>query len=160
MSASYAGLLSVPALSAKMQSIFGAQVVRSYDQWREPLRQWLTNNGKSGVQFEKGDVDRLVDDPPLPFFVLFEAQQAAQGMTLGPIGSIIVAETIYGALRRNTHGFENARSTLQERIADCASALFPDRSHDARARGRLDCRDRTACRPCSTIWQAPACFPI
>ncbi len=133
VSASYAGLLSVPALSAKMKSIFGVQVVRPYDQWRDPLRQWLTNDGKTGVQFDKEDVDRLVNDPPLPFFVLFEAQQAAQGMTLGPIGSIIVAETVYGALRRNTHGFEKAGSTLQERIAECASALFPDRTHHARA---------------------------
>jgi hypothetical protein len=133
VSASYAGLLSVPALSSKMQTIFGVQVVRPYDQWREPLRQWLTNDGNSGVQFEKEDIDRLVDDPPLPFFVLFEAQQAAQGMTLGPIGSIIVAETMYGALRRDTHGFENSRSTLQECIADCASTLFPDRAHHARA---------------------------
>ena len=51
VSASYAGLLSVPALSAKMQSIFGARVVRPFEQWREPLRQWLTRGGSTGVQF-------------------------------------------------------------------------------------------------------------
>jgi hypothetical protein len=133
VSASYAGLLSVPALNAKMQSIFGARVVRPFEQWREPLRQWLTRGGSTGVQFTNEDVDRLVGDPPLPFFVLFEAQEAAGGKTLGPIGSIILAETIYGVLLRDTHGFENAGATLQARIADCAATLFPDRAHHARA---------------------------
>ena len=131
LSACYAGLLSVPALSAKMQSIFGVKVVGSYDQWRGPLRRWLTDNGKSGVPYEAGDIDRLVDDPPLPFFVLFEAEQAAHGATLGPVGSIIVAETIYGAMRSNLYGFEDAGPALRDRIAACASALFADRSHEA-----------------------------
>jgi hypothetical protein len=131
LSACYAGLLSVPTLSAKMQSIFGAKVVGSYDQWRAPLRRWLTDNGKSGVPYETGDVDRLVDDPPLPFFVLLEAEQAAHGATLGPIGSIIVAETVYGALRTNVHGFEDAGPTLRDRIAACASAVFLDRAQQA-----------------------------
>ena len=35
LSAAYAGLLSVPALSAKMQSIFGEGVVRPYEQWKD-----------------------------------------------------------------------------------------------------------------------------
>jgi len=131
LSACYAGLLSVPALSAKMQSILSAKVVGPYDQWRVPLRRWLTDNGKSGVPYGAGDIDRLVDDPPLPFFVLFEAEQAAHGITLGPIGSIIVAETVYGALRSNVHGFEDAGPTLRDRMSTCASALFPDRAHQA-----------------------------
>jgi Animal haem peroxidase len=132
LSAAYAGLLSVPALSAKMQSIFGEGVVRPYADWKDPLRKWLTNSGSTGVEWTKDDLDRLVDDPPLPFFVLFEAERATQGLTLGPIGSIIVAETIYGALRRDPHGFENAGPTLQKCIAACAAAHFPDRAPQAR----------------------------
>jgi len=123
---------SVPALSAKMQSIFGEGVVRPYADWKDPLRRWLTNKGSTGVEWTKDDLDRLVDDPPLPFFVLFEAERATQGLTLGPIGSIIVAETIYGALRRDPHGFENAGPTLQKCIAACAAAHFPDRAPQAR----------------------------
>jgi len=133
ISAAYSGLLSVPALSAKMQSIFGEGVVRPYAQWKEPLRQWLTAGGSTGVQWETDDLDRLVDDPPLPFFVLFEAEKAAQGMTLGPVGSIIVAETIYGALRRDTHGFEKPGASLRAGIAEAVSTFFPDRAHHAKA---------------------------
>jgi hypothetical protein len=41
----------------------------------------------------------LSNDPPLPFFVLFEAmQEPHEGRHLGPLGSIIVAEVIFGAL--------------------------------------------------------------
>jgi hypothetical protein len=133
LSASYAGLLSVPALSAKMRSVFGEQVVGSYEQWREPLRRWLTDCGNSGVPYGPGDVDRLVSDPPLPFFVLFEAEQAAHGQRLGPIGSIIVAETIFGALRSNATGFEAAGPGLRDRIAFCAETLFADREDAAKA---------------------------
>ena len=46
------------------------------------------------------DVETLSNDPPLPFFVLFEAMQQpqAEGQHLGPLGSIIVSEVIFGAL--------------------------------------------------------------
>src|SRR5262249_60398202 len=46
------------------------------------------------------EIEPLSNDPPLPFFVLFEAMQqhGARGLHLGPLGSIIVAEVIFGAL--------------------------------------------------------------
>jgi hypothetical protein len=65
----------------------------------------------------------VVEDPPLPFFVLFEAAQHG-GKHLGPLGSIIVAETIVGAIRRHPLGVERARSTLKERIQRCVEMFF------------------------------------
>ena len=46
------------------------------------------------------DIETLANDPPLPFFILFEAMQQphSEGMHLGPLGSIIVSEVIFGAL--------------------------------------------------------------
>lgn len=63
------------------------------------LRQWLTSASAAYGGLTAADVETLSNDPPLPFFVLFEAmQQPAQGFHLGPLGSIIVAEVIFGAL--------------------------------------------------------------
>ena len=135
LSACYGGLLSAPALSAKFQTIFGAQLVRSYDDWKAPLRAWLTAHWSvaPGAQPPAADVDRLVNDPPLPFFLMFEAEQACQGTTLGPIGSIIVAETIYGIITTSLTGFEDAGATLGARLEACAAAMFPDRAPAARS---------------------------
>ena len=46
------------------------------------------------------DIETLSNDPPLPFFILFEAmhQSQAEGLRLGLLGSIIVSEVIFGAL--------------------------------------------------------------
>jgi heme peroxidase len=64
----------------------------------EQLRQWLAAAESYG-RLSPEDIATLSNDPPLPFFVLFEAmQQPAQGFHLGPLGSIIVAEVIFGAL--------------------------------------------------------------
>jgi hypothetical protein len=62
------------------------------------LREWLSSASAYGG-LTPADVETLSNDPPLPFFVLFEAmQQEERGFHLGPLGSIIVAEVIFGAL--------------------------------------------------------------
>ena len=74
------------------------------------------------------DIERIVVDPPLPFFVLFEAARIGRpdevdgGQTLGPLGSVIVAETILGAMKAHPLGIEG--DTLQARIKTCAEAIF------------------------------------
>ena len=69
------------------------------------LREWLTSVPTYG-DLRREDVETLSNDPPLPFFILFEAmQQPAAGLRLGPLGSIIVAEVIFAAL-------EGARASL------------------------------------------------
>ncbi len=47
------------------------------------------------------DISALAAEPPLPFYVMFEAEHEAEGKHLGVLGSIIVAETLYGALARD-----------------------------------------------------------
>jgi hypothetical protein len=95
-----------------------------------------------GRALRDGDVDRLVDDPPLPFFVLFEAEQAAHGATPGPIGSIIVAETVYGALRTNVHGFEGLGPTLRRPHRSLRIRPLSRSGAAGRHSRRPDCRDR------------------
>ena len=48
--------------------------------------------------FDSRDIERLSNDPPLLFFVLMEAQEVEGGCRLGPVGSLIIGETVYGAL--------------------------------------------------------------
>jgi hypothetical protein len=70
------------------------------------LRDWLAASPTYG-KLTAADIETLSNDPPLPFFVLFEAmQQPEGGRHLGPLGSILVAEVIFGALAsaRLPHG--------------------------------------------------------
>jgi hypothetical protein len=61
-------------------------------QRRETIRSWLAAQGLAGA-----DCDTLADDPPLPFFVLFEAalDPKIRGRHLGPLASIIIGEVIW-----------------------------------------------------------------
>jgi Animal haem peroxidase len=72
------------------------------------LRKWLTSVPTYGG-LKPEDIDTISNDPPLPFFLLFEAMQQdeAAGLHLGPLGSIITAEVIFGALEgaRASRGF-------------------------------------------------------
>ncbi|MBR0797921.1 hypothetical protein JQ615_21260 [Bradyrhizobium jicamae] len=104
VSAIYARLWSVPklidALRARNSELanFLAPYSREY---AARLTSWLAETADpSGVseQFEAGDIPAIVDDPPLPFFVLFEASVKHDGLRLGPLGSIIIAEAIVGAM--------------------------------------------------------------
>jgi hypothetical protein len=133
LSSAYAGLLSVPALIRKMQER-GFDTVEDLAQWQEPMRAWLTEvpgllPGQEGpLPVGDSDLDRILVDPPLPFFVLFEAarigkpDEAEGGRRLGPFGSVIVAETILGAMKAHPHGIDG--DTLQARIKACGEALF------------------------------------
>ena len=66
---------------------------------RHQLREWLVAAPAYGALTAE-DIETLSNDPPLPFFILFEAMQQpqAEGLHLGPLGSIIVSEVIFGAL--------------------------------------------------------------
>ncbi|MFY0022451.1 hypothetical protein ABTQ05_21220, partial [Acinetobacter baumannii] len=73
------------------------------------------------------DIGKLAADPPLPFFIRFEAAWGGrggggEGRHLGVLGSIIVAETIYGALVHAPLKAENAAKKLSEMIKDTICA--------------------------------------
>jgi Animal haem peroxidase len=133
LSAAYAGLLSVPALIREMQNR-GFDMVEDLAEWQGPMRTWLTEvpglppELKGALSADDPDLDRILADPPLPFFVLFEAgrigkDEATQGgWRLGPLGSVIVAETILGAMAAYPLGKEVG--SLQAQIKACGEALF------------------------------------
>ena len=61
------------------------------------IRAWLVSGRAYGALTDE-DIETLSNDPPLPFFILFEAMQQTEGLQLGLLGSIIVSEVIFGAL--------------------------------------------------------------
>lgn len=60
------------------------------------LQAWLAAQGLSAA-----DAAAIAAAPPLPFYVLFEAEAERRGLSLGVLGSIIVAETMLGILARD-----------------------------------------------------------
>ncbi len=110
VSSAFANMWSVPSLvdALRAQSSELANFLPPYSDYKIPLVNWLESQPGSaeGLQFVKDDVELIAEDPPLPFFVLFEASLADSssglafrggGQHLGPLGSVIVAETILGA---------------------------------------------------------------
>jgi hypothetical protein len=105
VSAVYARLWSVPKLidSLRARSVEISNFLPAYQKYASGLTDWLratANPHGISEQFGPGDIPAIVDDPPLPFFVLHEAslRDFDDGKRLGPLGSIIVAETIRAAM--------------------------------------------------------------
>lgn len=129
LGAGLAGMWSVDALIAEIGNrrphfIAMSRLLADRDYRVRMLREWLVAAPAYGT-FAEADVETLSNDPPLPFFVLFEAMQQPQagGMHLGPLGSIIVSEVIFGALAcdpRSTDG-----RTLAERLASISREYYP-----------------------------------
>jgi hypothetical protein len=121
LSACYAGLLSARALCGELRARGFDKEVKDFVEWRARLEAWLPRLDL----FPASDDDRrrIVEDPPLPFFVLFEAK-CCGGEHLGPIGSIIVAETILGAFKRHPLGLEQRDTTLRQRVLRCGELFF------------------------------------
>ena len=66
-----------------------------------PLTETELTTDSKGVPTAQGDVIKsygLLPDPPLFYYLLKEAEVRNDANTLGPTGSQIIAETIYGAL--------------------------------------------------------------
>jgi hypothetical protein len=133
LSSCFANLRKVPDIWRE----FG-HLLPPFDIWKEPLHRWLEEVPGSELSeaFQFGDVERLVNDPPLPFFVQFEAAHAIDptgkptreggGRHLGTLGSLIVGETIFGAIRHHPIGFEEGNPTLGDRIRACCTSLLSD----------------------------------
>jgi hypothetical protein len=73
------------------------------------------------------DIETLANDPPLPFFILFEAMQQprSEGLHLGPLGSIIVAEVIFGALGNGELAAGNRPASLTAALAEISAEYYP-----------------------------------
>lgn len=139
ISAAFAGVWSVPALfdsvKSKLPNSPLADIFITYDLWRAPFSNWLGEEAGRG-HLSENDRERLAKDPPLSLFVLFEAAHVIEGRVpvrkgggarLGLLGSIIVAETIFGALDDNPVPFED-ESTLSDAMACCCHEVLCTRS--------------------------------
>ena len=86
------------------------------------LRDWLVAAPAYGADGRRHR--NLSNDPPLPFFILFEAMQQpqAEGQRLGPLGSIIVSEVIFGALARDPRS--SGGDALAGQLADLSSRIL------------------------------------
>jgi hypothetical protein len=69
------------------------------------------------------------------------------GQHLGPVGSIVVAETILGAFKRNPLGVEGAGDTLQKRLAACGGVFFENTQLGQSVSTTLSQIDEIGCMP-------------
>jgi len=103
VSSMFGRVWSVPKLIDELRSKKPelAQFLPAYDGLVPGLTTWLKTTGRAdGIseQLEPEDVAAIAQDPPLPFFTLYEAHASHNGERLGVLGSIIIAETMVGAM--------------------------------------------------------------
>jgi hypothetical protein len=127
--AALAGLWSVDALIAEIaarrpQFIGLSRLLADRCYRAGQLRAWLASEPAYGGLTPE-DIDTLSNDPPLPFFILFEAMQQTEGLRLGPLGSIIVSDVIFGALANDDLPPGDGAASLPEALAGLASEYYP-----------------------------------
>jgi hypothetical protein len=129
LGAGIAGMWSVDALiaeiaSRKPQFIAASRLLADRAYRVNQLREWLAAAPAYGALTGE-DIEALSNDPPLPFFVLFEAMQQpqAEGQRLGPLGSIIVSEVIFGALAHDPRS--SSGDALAVQLADLSREYYP-----------------------------------
>ncbi|WP_417519780.1 peroxidase family protein [Minwuia sp.] len=89
--------------------------ISDVDVRRKALRTWIAENASESVEAFK---DEFVNNPPPNIYYLLEAAVAAKGQHVGPLGSIVLAETFFRALDEH-HGEE-------EQAASAAEVFGPD----------------------------------
>ncbi|HEY8564688.1 MAG TPA: peroxidase family protein [Beijerinckiaceae bacterium] len=67
---------------------------------REMVASFLDRQAAADARFTVEERDRIAADPPLVLFCLLEAAIEEDGLRLGVLGSVIVAEVIFRALQR------------------------------------------------------------
>lgn len=124
------GMWSVDALIAEIaarrpQLIALSRLLSDRAYRASQLRDWLASTPCYGG-LSPQDIETISNDPPLPFFILFEAMQQpqAEGLHLGPLGSIIVSEVIFGALARARHALGHDADSLAAQFADISSGHY------------------------------------
>jgi Animal haem peroxidase len=124
-----AGQWTVSELMARMKDVLkakGAGPARMLPDfktiWQPAIKTWLAKNNT----LDTNDCNLLSEDPPWPFFVLFEAAFntsaplptcKGMGQHLGPMGSLVTAETIIGALASDPvvkNEWDSLKSAIRE----------------------------------------------
>jgi hypothetical protein len=67
-------------------------------------------------QTVKDAIPQLITDLPLPLYILLEADQKAAGAKLGPLGSVIVGETIFRCLSEAGHQLQPAAKAASKAL--------------------------------------------
>jgi hypothetical protein len=129
LGAALAGLWSVNALIAEIaarrpQFIGTSRLLADRCYRISQIREWLASETAYGG-LSPEDIETIANDPPLPFFILFEAMQQAKGLCLGPLGSIIVSEVIFGALADNELPAGRGAASLADALAKLCSEYYP-----------------------------------
>jgi hypothetical protein len=133
--ATLAGLWSVNALAAEIAvrrpDFVGASRLLADRPYRvSRIREWLASEtAYGGLSAE--DIEAIANDPPLPLFILFEAMEEADGLCLGPLGSIIVSEVIFGALADNEIAAGRGAPSLAEALAKLCQEYYPTNVFEA-----------------------------
>lgn len=125
MSAALAGLWSVPALYAALRermaqrgwdaAIFDGSPLATPEGRLPALRNWLQQHRIPALC--DGDLQAIAADPPLPFYVQFEAAHDMAGERLGLLGSILVGDVLFGAMLDDPLPGEQPGATLQANLA-------------------------------------------
>jgi hypothetical protein len=133
MSAAFVRMWSVNSLIEEIRSRRPALIKNCRllnDRWYrlERLRAWLEHDRGDMTE---ADIHTLANDPPLPFFILFEAAMgpddpAKRGKTLGVLGSIIVAEVIFGAMREDKLPGVEALGGLKQSLSLFCSCIYSE----------------------------------
>ena len=131
LGSSLAGMWSVDALIAEIgrrrPHLLGASRLLADRGFRvSQIREWLASEAAYSP-LTINDIETLANDPPLPLFIWFEAmrQEGAEGLHLGPLGSIIVAEVIFGALERAAIPAANDAGSLTDALAAISAEHYP-----------------------------------
>jgi len=91
--------------------------------WKPELQAWLSNKAYPGT-LSDAEINTLSNDPPLLFFILFEAAKESQGVQLGTLGSIIVADVFFGALEADKMAIERGHTTLQGALRELGGQIL------------------------------------
>ncbi|MEZ5590839.1 MAG: peroxidase family protein [Gammaproteobacteria bacterium] len=81
--------------------IAGNKLFKEWKIWVYEIKKWLDEY--KVFDRESKIKEFLSNDPPLYFFTLFEAKKTSSGKTLGPLGSIIIAEEFFKLLRSESN---------------------------------------------------------
>jgi hypothetical protein len=110
LSATLAGLWSASAMMTRLANaqsepelakVFQRAKLADATYRTSAIRKWLMETCEGGdLKLDDDELDSLSQDPPLPFFLMFEAMSDPDslGLRLGPLGSVIVAAVIFGVL--------------------------------------------------------------
>jgi hypothetical protein len=131
LGAAIAGLWSVNALVTEIaarrpQLVAMSRLLADRPYRISQIHEWLASENSYGV-LSAEDIETIANDPPLPFFILFEAmkQPQVEGLCVGPLGSIIVSEVIFAALADNEIPAGHGAASLTEALAALCREYYP-----------------------------------